>query len=109
MAGFAQTPSPPYFVVIFTSCLSETVEGYAEMSDTMVALAEQQDGFLGMESARDALGITLSYWSSRAAIARWKEQVDHRAAQQIGKHTWYSSYQVRIAQVERDYQMAPTE
>lgn len=108
MAGIAQTPSPPYFAVIFTSQLSKTVEGYAEMAATLVALAEQQPGFLGMESARDTLGITLSYWSSWAAIKNWKEQVDHRAAQLMGKHTWYSSYQVRIAKVERDYQMAPS-
>ena len=105
MSGFAQTPPPPYFAVIFTSNLSKTAEGYAEMSDVMEALAQQQSGFLGMESARELLGITVSYWSSRAAIKSWKEQVDHRAAQIMGQTIWYSSYHVRIAQVERDYLM----
>lgn len=55
----AQTPSPPYYAVIFTSVRTEGDKGYSEMSDRMVELASQQDGFLGVESARNEIGITV--------------------------------------------------
>jgi hypothetical protein len=69
-AGFASTPEPPYYAVIFTSTRTSIDEGYAGMADRMVELASQQPGFLGVESVRgaDGLGITVSYWSSPEAI-----------------------------------------
>ena len=75
------------------------------MAERMVELAAQQPGFLGVESARDAggLGITVSYWESEEAIARWKADADHRVAQEAGKKLWYSDYQLRVAMVEREY------
>ena len=79
--------------------------GYADMADRMVVLAAQQAGFLGIESAREALGITVSYWTDLAAIAAWKADVDHLAAQRLGHSQWYSAFKTRIAKVERDYGM----
>lgn len=71
----------------------------------MVALAEQQSGFLGAESTRgsDGLGITVSYWQSEEDIRRWKAHSDHLIAQRIGAERWYAHYQVRVAKVERAY------
>ncbi|MEZ4874445.1 MAG: hypothetical protein R2793_03090 [Flavobacteriaceae bacterium] len=40
---------PPYYAVIFTNTQTETLQGYAEMAETMEALAQQQPGYLGME------------------------------------------------------------
>jgi heme-degrading monooxygenase HmoA len=73
------------------------------MSDAMVALASQQPGFLGFESARDSLGITVSYWESLEAIAAWKQNSAHLAAQQRGRALWYTAFKTRICRVERDY------
>ena len=75
------------------------------MAERMVELAAQQPGFLGVESARDAggLGITVSYWESEEAIAGWKANAEHRVAQETGRKTWYSDYQLRVARVEREY------
>jgi heme-degrading monooxygenase HmoA len=42
------------------------------MADEMVKLASVQPGFLGVESAREGVGITLSYWDSLEAIQKWK-------------------------------------
>lgn len=100
----AKTPLPPYYAVIFTSQRTEGDNGYGEMADRMVALAEQQPGFLGVESAREeGLGITVSYWESLAAIKAWKDNVDHQQAQAKGRSDWYSHYVTRICKVERDY------
>ena len=74
------------------------------MATKMIELALQQPGFLGVESAREDIGITVSYWRDLDAIKTWKAQVDHQLAQKLGREIWYSSYKVRIAKVERDYQ-----
>jgi len=100
----AQTPQPPYFAVIFTSIRTETDEGYSEMADKMVELAKKQPGFLGVESARNEVGITVSYWESLEAIQMWKANMDHKEAQLLGKKEWYKNYKTRIAKVERDYE-----
>jgi heme-degrading monooxygenase HmoA len=102
----ANTPAPPYYAVIFSSVRTEGDYGYAEMAEQMLTLAAQQTGFLGVESAREALGITVSYWTDLAAIAAWKANVDHLAAQRLGHSQWYSAFKTRIAKVERDYGLA---
>jgi heme-degrading monooxygenase HmoA len=100
---FAPDQLPPYYAVIFTSRRTEGDNGYGEMAEAMVSLAAQQPGFLGIESAREDLGITVSYWQSLEAIAAWKKNSDHLAAQRRGRAEWYEHFKVRICRVEREY------
>jgi len=100
----AKTPTPPYYAVIFTSLKTNIEEGYAQMADWMLELAQQQDGYLGMETAREELGITVSYWRDLASIKKWKQHADHQWAQARGRAQWYRHYKTRIAKVERDYE-----
>lgn len=99
----AQTPEPPYYAVIFTSLRTAGDNGYGQMADRMVELAAQQPGFLGVESAREGLGITVSYWASLEAIAHWKQQAQHLVAQRLGREKWYAAFKLRVCRVERDY------
>jgi heme-degrading monooxygenase HmoA len=99
----ADTPKPPYYAVIFSSFRTVIDDNYAEMADKMVELAKLQDGFLGIEFARNELGITVSYWRDLESIKRWKENTDHTIARNKGRKDWYSHYKTRIAKVERDY------
>lgn len=99
----ANTPSPPYYAVIFTSMRTSGDNGYQAMAELMVNLAREQDGFLGIESARDELGITVSYWRDLSSIETWRNHVQHSVARKKGKSDWYSAFQTRIALVERDY------
>lgn len=69
----------------------------------MDALAKTQPGYLGMESARKEIGITVSYWESLEAIANWKKNSEHVLAQLKGIKDWYQNYTVRICKVEREY------
>ncbi|MDA7416793.1 antibiotic biosynthesis monooxygenase [Xenophilus arseniciresistens] len=101
--SIANTPEPPYYAVIFTSLRTEGDHGYGAMAERMVALAAQQSGYLGVESARDGLGITVSYWRDLESIRAWKAQSEHLVAQQLGRSDWYADYRIRIARVERDY------
>ena len=103
MSDFAVTPEPPYVAVIFTSVRTEGDNGYAAMSARMDALAAEQPGYLGIEAARDGLGITVSYWADEASAQAWKQVAAHVVAQQRGRETWYADYRVRVAVVHRDY------
>jgi len=99
----ANTPEPPYYAVIFTSARTLGNNGYAEMAAQMETLVKKQPGFLGYESTRDGLGITVSYWRDEASIRNWKENVLHTTARKQGREKWYSAFKVRVAKVERDY------
>lgn len=101
----ALTPQPPYYAVIFTSLRTEGDNGYGNMADAMVALAEEQPGYLGIESAREGLGITVSYWATLEDIKNWKANAQHQLAQKLGKEMWYTEFKTRICKVERDYNM----
>lgn len=96
-------PFKPYYAVIFTTVRTPVEEGYAEMAEAMLELASRQPGYLGVEHARDAIGITVSYWESLEAIAAWKDQADHRVAREKGRAQWYAEYTLRICRVEREY------
>ena len=100
----ANTPKPPYYAVIFTSVRTYKDHGYAETSARMVELASEQDRFLGVESAREELGITVSYWKDLNSIKKWKENAEHTIAREKGRSDWYNSFKTRIALVERDYE-----
>ncbi len=103
----AKTPQPPYYAVIFSTLRTEIDEGYEETAHKMEELAKQQDGYLGIESARNdpeaSGGITVSYWKSLNAISNWKNNIEHTIARDKGRALWYKKYQLRICKVERDY------
>lgn len=75
------------------------------MAEQMVALATQQPGFLGVESARKA-------WVSPFHIGKaWKLFDTGKHTQiicwrkKMGREKWYAAYKTRICKVERDYGM----
>ena len=99
----AKTPEPPYYAVIFTSVRTDGDNGYTEMADKMTELAKNQPGFLGIESAREQIGISVSYWRDPESIKRWKENLEHQVARKKGKEIWYRQFTTRIAKVEHEY------
>ena len=108
-ADIARTPEPPYYAVIFTSLQTADLDGYEEASLRMLALAATMPGYLGVEAAREVVGITISYWADLESIAAWKREAEHAAVQGEGRRRWYSHYVTRIARVERDYDFVPSD
>lgn len=105
-SGFASLPKPPYYAVIFSSLRSTQDEpGYGAMAERMAELAQQQPGFLGMESTRgaDGFGITVAYFESEAAILAWRQHAEHTAGREQGRRDWYDHFELRVARVERAY------
>jgi len=99
----APLAKPPYYAVIFTSIRTEGDHGYGEMAERMEELARRQPGFLGVDSARSDLGITVSYWRDLDDVRAWKRHLEHAAAQRRGREIWYEHYTVRICRIEHEY------
>jgi heme-degrading monooxygenase HmoA len=98
---------PPYYAVIFRSIRNAEDSEYSDMAYAMETLAKKQEGYLGIESVRDAasgVGVTVSYWKDEKSILLWKQNMDHLSAQQLGQEKWYVSYKVEICKVERSYE-----
>ena len=93
----------PYYAVIFTTLMTDNLENYTTTAQKMEALAKLQKGFLGIESARSKLGITVSYWQSLEAITSWKNNIEHTEVRILGREKCYKKYQLRICKVEREY------
>lgn len=98
-----KTLKPPYYAVIFSTIVADNLDGYLETANRMEELAKQQKGFLGVESARSEIGITVSYWQTEADIIAWKNNLEHTEARDLGREKWYKQYQLRICKVEREY------
>ena len=93
----------PYYAVIFTTLLTKNLTDYEKTAERMEELAKLQEGYLGIESARSNIGITVSYWKDLASITKWKNNIEQTEARIIGRNKWYQQYQLRICKVERDY------
>jgi len=94
----------PYYAVIFTSTRTFGDKGYRLMSEQMEELAKNQPGYLGFESAKDDIGISVSYWENLESISKWKTNLKHLVAQEMGKKEWYKWYKIRVCLVEREYE-----
>ncbi|ARV05909.1 antibiotic biosynthesis monooxygenase [Polaribacter sp. SA4-10] len=93
----------PYYAVIFSTIVSEDLDGYLETAERMEELAKEQKGYLGIESARNKIGITVSYWQTLDDIVLWKNNIEHTEARNLGREKWYKKYQLRICKVESEY------
>ena len=94
---------PPYYAVIFTTIVLDDLLDYHETAQKMEALAKLQKGYLGIESTRNEIGITVSYWETLDDIIAWKNNIEHTNARKLGREKWYQQYQLRICKVEREY------
>ncbi|MBU5263109.1 antibiotic biosynthesis monooxygenase family protein [Bacillus atrophaeus] len=111
MNFLSQTPTPPYYAVIFTSIKREYDIDYEKTAEHMMLLAENQPGFLGVESVREnnGNGITVSYWDSLETIRNWKIHTEHQSVKEKGKSVWYEAYAVRVTKVETQRLFQPKE
>ena len=92
--------------VIFTSTRNDVDHAsYDVAAIAMDALAAQQPGYRGVESARgpDGVGLTISYWADEAAAIAWRDHPEHTAIREFGRALWYDSYSVNVARIERAY------
>lgn len=97
--------------VIFVAMRTDQDDaGYAEAATAMDTLAQQQPGYVGIDSTRgmDGLGITVSYWTDEASAKAWRDHPDHAAIRDAGRDRWYRWYDLHVATIVRSYDWAKT-
>ncbi len=96
-------PQSNFYAVIFSSTKSDDLEGYPEMDEITMKLAQEQDGFLGYESLTNSdKTIFISYWESITAIEAWRTHTTHRLAKSQAQK-WYKRYLSQICLVQSSH------
>jgi heme-degrading monooxygenase HmoA len=92
-------------VAVFTAVRDQDPSGYSETAARMEDLVKDVPGFLGMDHAQSpgGLAITVGYFRDADALAQWRSNAEHRAAQKRGRAEWYESYTLHVAKVERSH------
>ena len=93
------------YVVIFKAIASEVDEQYAQVASRLRDMTLSKYGCVEFVSLTEGdKEIALSYWCSLEHVAQWKKNSEHVIAQEFGKSKWYSSYQVQVAKIVREYE-----
>ncbi|MGC0055363.1 antibiotic biosynthesis monooxygenase family protein [Brucella pituitosa] len=97
--------------VIFEVEPDEGREGtYLDIAAELRPLLEGIEGFISVERFRSLTNpgkiLSLSFYESEDAIARWRNTAEHRRAQAMGRGGVFSGYRLRIAHIVRDYGMS---
>jgi heme-degrading monooxygenase HmoA len=82
-------------------------EDYLRLAASLRSEVETIDGFISVERFESLYEegklLSLQFWRDDAAIARWRNHLEHRRMQAIGRGGLFADYRLRIAQVVRDY------
>lgn len=82
---------------------------YIEIASALRSHLDDMPGFISIErfESLSAPGkiLSLSFWESEEAVARWRALAPHRQAQHKGRGDLFADYRLRVAQVNRDYGM----
>ena len=80
---------------------------YLKLAASMRAEVEKIDGFISVKRFErlyeEGKLLSLQFWRDDAAIARWRNHLDHLRAQTIGRGGVFADYRLRVAEVVRDY------
>jgi heme-degrading monooxygenase HmoA len=92
-------------VTVFRSRLRDDVPGprYGSLAGELEAQAAAVPGFVEFKEfvAADGERLALVTFASAAAEAAWRDDPDHRSAQQEGRDAFYSEYDVAVCAVQR--------
>ena len=90
------------YAVIFTAAVGDQDSRYGQMAGQLRDLAMADFGCTDFISVTEGeQEIAISYWPDEASINAWKQQAEHRVAQQLGKDGWYKHYKVEVVKILR--------
>src|ERR1700744_3676070 len=93
-------------ITLFRSRLRpEHQNEYSEWATKIHDLAVTMPGFISVKTfaAEDGERITVVEFESEETMRAWRNQADHREAQDLGRKRFYSQYRIQICQPIRDY------
>jgi heme-degrading monooxygenase HmoA len=80
---------------------------YFDIAADLKAELELIDGFISVERfeslAEKGKFLSLSFFKTEEAVAKWRAHAQHRDAQMRGKDELFAGYRIRVAQTVRDY------
>jgi heme-degrading monooxygenase HmoA len=80
---------------------------YLAMAASLREDLARVDGFVSVERFQSLTApeklLSLSFWRDEAAVAAWRNETEHRAAQEAGRAGVFADYRLRVASVMRDY------
>jgi heme-degrading monooxygenase HmoA len=92
------------YAVIFRAETDELDETYFRTAARMRELATEKYGCTEFTNVTEGnQEISISYWASQEQIGQWKEDPEHKKAQELGRAKWYKWYQVQIVEIRREY------
>jgi heme-degrading monooxygenase HmoA len=93
-------------ITIFRSRLRpEHQEEYTQWAARIHDIAVRMPGFISIKTfaAEDAERVSIVEFESEETMQAWREQADHRQAQELGRKLFYSEYHIQVCQIIRDY------
>ena len=85
------------------------MQDYLDTAQELRSLLESTKGFISIERFESLTEtgkiLSLSFFEDEEAISTWRNTVDHRKAQALGRAKYFDDYRLRIATVLRDYGM----
>lgn len=93
-------------ITLFRSRLRlEHQQEYGEWASRMHELAVKMPGFISIKTftAEDGERVSIVEFESEETMREWREQPEHRKAQEMGRKLFYSEYRIQVCQPVRDY------
>lgn len=82
---------------------------YFDLAADLKPILQTIDGFISVERfeslSEKGKILSLSFWRDDAAVAAWRNTIEHRRTQAKGRANIFADYHLRIASVIRDYGM----
>jgi heme-degrading monooxygenase HmoA len=84
-------------------------QDYLDQAGILRELLEDIDGFISVERFQSLTEadkiLSLSFFRDEDAVKAWRNTIEHRKAQALGRNGYFHDYHLRITQVIRDYGM----
>lgn len=80
---------------------------YLETAGDMRSLLDDFDGFISVERFQSLTEpgklLSLSFFRDQETVERWRNTIEHRQAQAMGRQTFFDNYRIRVVETLRDY------
>jgi len=94
-------------VIFEADALPAAQDRYLQLAAQLKPLLADTPGFISIErfQSLSTAGkiLSLSWWEDEEAVAGWKRNLMHQAAQKEGRESVFAFYRIRVARVLRDY------
>ena len=93
-------------VIVFRSRVKEGVEdAITEVGGRMYEIASSMPGFVSYKDfvAEDGENVSIIEFESPETLAAWRDQPEHKVAQQRGRDEFFTEYHIQVCTPVRDY------